>query len=151
MITYLKGDATDPIGENKKCIIHITNDAGAWGAGFVMALSKRWSEPEAKYRSKKPILGEVDFVCVELSDIIVANMCAQVLKYSYEPFEIPLKYDYLMMCLCKVRRAISLSPLKYDIHLPKIGSGLAGGNWKIIECMINEVFYEQNVFIYELV
>ena len=49
-IKYIKGDATRPIGDGSKLILHICNDVGAWGSGFVVALSKRWKEPEQKYR-----------------------------------------------------------------------------------------------------
>ncbi len=42
-INYVKGDATAPIGIGNKIIVHICNDIGRWGKGFVMALSKKWS------------------------------------------------------------------------------------------------------------
>jgi O-acetyl-ADP-ribose deacetylase (regulator of RNase III) len=41
-IFYMTGDATAPVGEGQKLIVHVCNDIGAWGAGFVLALSKRW-------------------------------------------------------------------------------------------------------------
>lgn len=50
-INYLKGDATTPIiAGGSRFIVHVCNDRGGWGAGFVMALSRRWPEPEAAYR-----------------------------------------------------------------------------------------------------
>ena len=49
-IKYITGDATQPVGEGNKIIVHVCNDVGGWGRGFVMALSKRWKEPEMKYR-----------------------------------------------------------------------------------------------------
>ena len=77
-ITYTKGDATRPAGAGNKIIVHICNDIGGWGKGFVMAVSKRWLEPEQQYRqwhqSKQNFaLGEVQFVQVDL-DTWVANM-----------------------------------------------------------------------------
>lgn len=48
MIQYIKGDATYPeriTPESIKIIVHIVNDMGAWGAGFVLALNKRWNKP----------------------------------------------------------------------------------------------------------
>lgn len=62
MITYLEGDATDPqpAGDDAegmppqasqpRIIVHICNSVGGWGRGFVVALSKRWPEPEREYR-----------------------------------------------------------------------------------------------------
>ena len=46
-IKYLKGDATCPQAKGMKIICHVCNDAGGWGKGFVLALSKRWDEPLA--------------------------------------------------------------------------------------------------------
>ncbi len=53
-IIYLKGDATEPIvTDGMRIITHICNDKGRWGAGFVMALSRKWKEPEDEYRKLK--------------------------------------------------------------------------------------------------
>lgn len=40
-ITYLKGDATAPQAKGVKLIVHVCNDLGGWGKGFVPALSRR--------------------------------------------------------------------------------------------------------------
>lgn len=50
MIRYRTGDATRPHGDGLKIIAHICNDAGGWGAGFVVAISDRWEQPENAYR-----------------------------------------------------------------------------------------------------
>ena len=70
-INYVIGDATQPVGDGPKIIVHVCNDIGGWGRGFVVALSKRWPEPEGRYRAwhrgeeKAPFaLGEVQFVQV---------------------------------------------------------------------------------------
>ena len=81
MITYLKGDATNPQSDGNKIIIHICNDINGWGAEFVLALSKKWKEPEQQYhnwfKSKSNfVLGEIQLVPVE-KDIWVINMIAQ--------------------------------------------------------------------------
>jgi len=49
-ITYIKGDATNPQAKGTKIIIHICNNLGGWGKGFVLAISKRWKAPEEAYR-----------------------------------------------------------------------------------------------------
>ena len=40
-IIYLKGDATSPQVSGYKIIVHICNNRGSWGAGFVMAISEK--------------------------------------------------------------------------------------------------------------
>ncbi len=71
-INYVIGDATAPGIEGQKIIVHVCNDIGAWGKGFVMAISNRWPEPESQYRKwhkekeKNNFgLGAVQFVQVE--------------------------------------------------------------------------------------
>lgn len=135
-INYIQGDATAPIGEDNKIIAHICNDKGGWGAGFVMALSKKWKEPETKYRNKKSyVLGTVDYVKVE-DGLWVANMIAQHNTGRDENGDIPLRYTALVHCLINLN--VMAEHLNASIHLPKIGSGLAGGDWKIIEQIIRE-------------
>ena len=78
MIEYVNGDATAPTAR-PAVIVHICNDIGAWGKGFVMALSARWRSPEAAYRAwvkeaGSPLpLGDVQFVDVE-PGLTVANL-----------------------------------------------------------------------------
>ena len=50
-ITFVRGDATTPSGKGPKIIAHVCNDIGGWGKGFVLALSRRWPEPERAYRA----------------------------------------------------------------------------------------------------
>jgi len=45
-INYVRGDATVPSVKGVKVIAHVCNDSGGWGKGFVLALSRRWPEPE---------------------------------------------------------------------------------------------------------
>lgn len=145
MITYLKGDATQPQRKdnNTKVIIpHICNDLGLWGAGFVLALSKRWKQPEQDYRSLSDYkLGRV--LLTDCGDnIIVANMIAQHgVKPKFHPaglsrIDQPIRYNSLRECLNSVNLlAVSIGA---EIHAPKFGAGLAGGDWLTIEKIINE-------------
>ena len=48
-----KGDATNPtkLYDNEISIIpHVCNNKNRWGAGFVLALNKKWPIVEEKYR-----------------------------------------------------------------------------------------------------
>jgi hypothetical protein len=47
-INYVRGDATVPSVKGVKLIAHVCNDIGGWGKGFVLALSRRWPEPEKR-------------------------------------------------------------------------------------------------------
>jgi len=106
-INYVIGDATNPAGDDPKIIVHVCNDIGGWGRGFVVALSKRWPEPEQSYRAwhrgeEKTLfaLGEVQFVQVA-DNIWVANMIGQrdVRTVSGVP---PVRYEAIRNALKRV-------------------------------------------------
>jgi O-acetyl-ADP-ribose deacetylase (regulator of RNase III) len=150
-INYLIGDATNPItSPNLNVIIHISNNIGAWGAGFVLSLSKKWSEPERVYRATKGYtLGDVQIVPVE-ENVHVINMIAQSdVKYNYslDSDDIPLKYWALIECLKKVNQHCIENDA--TLHLPRIGSGLAGGDWNKIETILEEII-EVPMYVYDL-
>jgi len=158
-IKYLIGDATRPIGGGTKIIAHIVNDMGGWGRGFVLALSDRWpmkngvSSPEYMYREWKKkkwrgrdlVLGEIQTIWVE-DTTFVCNMVAQRDFRSLEEEGVKLnlpnvKYSSLLECLARLRiQCINSENAGKDvsIHMPRIGSGLGGGDWKQIEKIINK-------------
>lgn len=143
-ITYIKGDATAPVGDGIKFIAHVCNTIGAWGAGFVLALSRKWSEPEEAYRAMSDedrSLGNVRLVGVE-EDIAVANMIAQEGTGHAPDGTPPIRYHALGEAL-RVLDEAAIAHSKHmgkpvSIHMPRIGSGLAGGDWKTIEMIIRE-------------
>jgi O-acetyl-ADP-ribose deacetylase (regulator of RNase III) len=140
-ITYLKGDATCPQAKGPKIICHVCNDIGGWGKGFVLALSRRWEGPEAEYRKWHAAgkaggfgLGAVQFVQVE-PYIWVANMVAQqgLKRGSSGP---PIRYEAVAEGLKQV--AAEARELGASVHMPRIGCGLAGGEWSEIEPLIEQ-------------
>lgn len=148
-IKYVIGDATRPKGEGTKIICHICNDAGAWGAGFVLAVSNRWKEPEEAYREMSPVerkLGTAMLVPVT-DDIIVANMIAQHNVYSDQNGLPPIRYGALRAALTAVNNAAY--KIGATLHMPRIGCGLAGGRWEDIEQIIKDVA-SVDVTIYDL-
>ncbi|ATC36766.1 macro domain-containing protein [Elizabethkingia anophelis] len=150
MINYLKGDATNPEISGNKIIAHICNDAGGWGKGFVVAVSKRWKEPELSYREwyksgENFNLGEIQLVQTT-SDIWIANMIGQH-KINKSPHGIPpIRYEAVEKCLEKLaEEALSLNAV---VCMPRIGCGLAGGKWEEIEKIINRTLIHRQVDVY---
>lgn len=146
-IRYTKGDATMPEGKGNKIIVHICNDIGGWGKGFVLAISKRWKKPEEEYKAwfksqKYFLLGEVQFVQVE-TDIWVANMIGQHKIYKDEQGNPPIRYDAVKEGLGKV--GAFAKEINASIFMPRIGCGLAGGSWDKIEPLIIEEISNQGI------
>src|SRR5690606_6943524 len=79
-IEYQVGDATNPQAR-PVIIAHVCNDIGAWGAGFVVPLGRRWPAAKDQYekwhRSGALFeLGRIAVVSVG-DNVWVANMIAQ--------------------------------------------------------------------------
>lgn len=151
-IIYRIGDATAPIANGQKVIAHICNNVGAWGAGFVMALSRKWDGPEKMYRlipKDKLKLGTLLYVRVE-EDIVVANMIAQddiISRTKSTNKKSPIRYDALVDNLITLNEhCINTNS---TLHLPRIGAGLAGGNWSAISALIEE-HITVPVYVYDL-
>lgn len=151
-IIYLKGDATSPQAKGIKIIAHICNDIGGWGKGFVLAISKRWPEPEKLYRewhrerAKNDFaLGAMQIVQVE-PYIYVANMIGQRGTKVGRSTGVPVRYEAIEECLAKL--AIEAKELEASIHMPRIGCGLAGGKWEKIEPLIEKTLLENDIDVY---
>ncbi|MGY5049473.1 macro domain-containing protein [Streptomyces sp. 900105755] len=140
-ITYVRGDATTPSGKGVKVIAHVCNDLGGWGKGFVLALSRRWPEPEKAYRAWHRDranndfgLGAVQLVQVERY-IWVANMIGQRGTRTGSK-GVPVRYEAIDTALAEL--ADEVLDRGASVHMPRIGCGLAGGKWSRIEPLINE-------------
>lgn len=146
-INYLIGDATSPVGDGKKIIVHVCNDIGAWGAGFVLAISKKWSYPEQFYRARQHyILGHADVLQVE-EDIYVANMIAQHNVRPDSKGVPPIRYGAVRSALAQVNDIAY--KMGATLHMPRIGCGLAGGKWEEIEAIVQDVM-SVDVYVYDL-
>lgn len=146
-IQYIKGDATSPEGSEKKIIVHVCNDIGGWGKGFVMAISKKWKKPENEYRnwfkSKEGFeLGKVQFVQVE-EDLWVANLIGQHKINKDENGDAPIRYNAIEKGLEAVSDFAKTN--NASVHMPRIGCGLAGGKWEMIEPVILKTLSNQDL------
>jgi O-acetyl-ADP-ribose deacetylase (regulator of RNase III) len=146
---YVIGDATTPI-KTPAIIAHVCNDIGAWGRGFVMALSAKSPLPEEAYRAWKegldpphpPFeLGEIQTCAFQPScsrdNILVANMIAQQ-GIRWEGNTPPIRYESLRSCLSKLYARTSTLNKGFTVHMPRIGCVLAGGKWEEIAKVIEE-------------
>jgi O-acetyl-ADP-ribose deacetylase (regulator of RNase III) len=139
-ITCRIGDATDPVGSGPRIIAHVCNDTGGWGRGFSGAVSRRWTAPERAYRrwyrtraESGFTLGAVQFVPVG-PGLSVANMIGQrgIRRGTRGPA--PVRYEALDTALASV--AAEAVGRGASVHMPRIGCGLAGGEWAVIEELI---------------
>ena len=168
-INYLIGDATDPVPDPNgwsRAIIHVVNNRPAWGKGFVLSVSKRWKLPEAAYYlwassgvrgggaagadpGDQFCLGGIQPVRVA-EKLWVINMLAQ--HDLSEINGVPqIRYRALAEALDRVQTFAYFNEIG-SLHAPRIGAGLAGGDWNKIEALLQERIWESRmrIFIYDL-
>ncbi len=147
-IRYIKGDATVPQAKGNKLIVHICNDLGRWGKGFVMAVSARWPHVREEYlkwcRERKDfVLGNVQIVEAQ-KDIWVANLIGQHgIKRGHAN---PVRYEAIKKGLQLITKVLQDD---WTVHMPRIGCGLAGGKWEVVEPIVAEVLGKWEVTVYD--
>lgn len=160
MFQIKEGDALIPDpGGHKVCIAHVVNDIGKFGAGFALSMHQTYPGAKKGYlgafrvvgddneslrgkniltKSRHPATGDKVYIC---------HMVAQRgLRSKTNPH--PLNLDDLRSCL----RDLCTTAWTFDWHvqMPKIGSGLGGGNWQEIEPIIRAEMRSVNTTIYTL-
>ena len=148
-IEYVEGDATSPSAPGPKIIVHVCNDIGKWGKGFVLAISKRWKAPEQAYKAafaSNPglALGDVQFIPVS-DAIVVANLVGQhgvATRASKTP---PVRYEAIENGLRKVRERARADGA--SVHMPRIGCGLAGGDWSKVESIVKATLVDAGIVV----
>jgi hypothetical protein len=164
--TYCKGDileySSQRIYTNNACnviIPHVCNNINVFGGGFAAYLANKQPIIKENFHmlGNKAKLGNVQYVklfknSTYRSELIIANMIAQNQTISQHNPR-PLNYESLVQCMVNVRHYIrdiaSSNDIKFEIHCPKFGSGLAGGDWKFISQLIEDIWFEFPVFIYQ--
>lgn len=148
-ITQLKGDATQPRGSGPRLIAHIVNDKGlTWGAGFALAVRKKWPTVQAEFRRwalehrREFTLGTMHLAQLA-GDIRIAHMIAQ---HGYGPSPRPrIRYAALRACLGTVADEALRSGA--TVHMPRIGTGQAGGSWWVISELVDEALSRRGVSV----
>lgn len=138
---------------------HVCNNVNAFGAGFAGSIASFYPEVKVNYHllGSNMRLGHTQFISVRKDktynhEIIVANMIAQngiINKKNPRP----LNYAALTQCMLSVKNygqniLNTQDKTKVEIHSPKFGSGLAGGNWEFIEDLIQDIWTNTDIFVY---
>lgn len=153
-ITFLGGDATQPRGASPRIVAYIVNDKTPnWGAGFALAVRKAWPRVQTEFQQWASsnrgalALGNVYHATADEDTIAFQMIC----QHGYGPSATPrLRYAALQQCLEQLAEFAVRA--KGTIHMPRIGSGFAGGSWQLIQELIDQILCSRGlaVKIYEL-
>ncbi|HEY3971581.1 MAG TPA: ImmA/IrrE family metallo-endopeptidase [Candidatus Sulfotelmatobacter sp.] len=154
-ITYVRGDATSTRGDGSKVLVQVVNDgAFTWGGGgFAAAVKNKWPSAQRAFTLEvtndkaKLKLGNV--IANELQpNVVLTSLVAQ---HGYGPSPRPrIRYGALRDGLLQVAKIAKAK--NATVHMPRIGTGLAGGAWPVVEEIVREVLVQAaiKVFVYDL-
>lgn len=146
MIHYVKGDLFDTPND---IIAHGVNCRGAFGSGVAKLVATKYPKARFYYLDKHEDdgwhLGDIQTV-MQWDGKCVVN-CATQDDYGFAE-GLYANYDAIRLSLSRLKDFAKQR--NYSIAIPKIGAGLAGGDWNIIENIIKEVFSDYDITIYYL-
>lgn len=144
-ISFVVGDAASPGSVGARIIAHIANDAGPrWGKGFGYALTRKFPDLRAafaEWAENGLKLGSAHTFDAG-GRVKVFSMVAQ---HGYQPSRgrPPIRYTALSRCLeqlgSECRRLVA------SVHMPRIGTGHAGGRWEMVSELINRHLVSKKV------
>lgn len=122
-------------------IVHGCNAQGVMSSGVALAVKNTYPAAYTNYRNihknKGLILGEAYPVQIS-ANLVLWNAITQNLYGTYQR---QVSYDALTTCFEEIQYTIDQSSdlfVPAEIHIPKIGAGLGGGNWEIIREIIEQ-------------
>ncbi|EAC3423572.1 Appr-1-p processing protein [Listeria monocytogenes] len=126
-------------------------DVGFYGKQYKIFVIKNlnWEEPEKAYRKwykdqNDFKLGEVQLIPVT-DYISICNMIGQKGTKTASKGA-PIRYEAVESCLEKLSEIAKEQ--QASIHMPRIGCGLAGGKWEIIEPIIRKTLIANDIEVY---
>lgn len=148
MIKINKGDI---LQVQSGLILHGCNTKGVMGAGIAKQIAAKYPIVYSRYAGYcdvwDNILGECLFVNIS-PELTIGNLFTQD-SYGRDPNIRYVSYDAVDNCFKKIH---SIYNENTPIHFPKIGAGLANGDWNVIQSIIEhrlKDFTNLNLWIYE--
>lgn len=147
-IQYRKGNLLDV---KSGVIAHGVNCQGVMGSGVALAIKQRYDNAYVHYYNlcrenmqwdntpSADLLGDVQLFKVT-DDLLVANCFTQDFFGTHKR---QVNYEAVAKCFHTLDERFT------EVNIPKIGAGLGGGDWKVIEAIINSEF-EGDVIVWEL-
>lgn len=156
MIKYIKGDAVEALKNGDvDYLIHCCNAQGVMGSGIAKQIKKEFPESYQKYHdfcNSTPDVKERMGMVVDNEDGVL-NLIGQE-SYGPSNGRRYVHYGYLQRGLISAWFICQFTPM--GSHRPKVAipykmaCDRAGGNWEVVEEMIEVMFDEGDVYIYHL-
>lgn len=130
MIEYRKGNLLDV---TEGIIVHGCNAQGVMGSGVALAIKNKYPEAYIAYLENTKFLGSCSKEWVT-DDVLLINGITQ----QYYGKDGKRYVNYAAICEVFKEAIMQARVYSYSLNFPKIGAGLGGGDWNIIEQLIND-------------
>ena len=146
MIKYIKGDIILAAQNSEiDVLVQGCNCFCTQGAGLALSIKNTWPEVYAEdCKTKKGDRNKLGTITSFFDKNINVTIINAYTQFTFWDVNDMLSYDAIESCLKLIKTYFSGK----RIGLPKIGCGLAGGDWNIVEKIINDVLVDENVTIY---
>lgn len=146
MINYTTGDLLEA---KEKVIIHGCNNCGVMGSGVAKQIRAKWPNVFEVYHLKYQVFGlELgSIIPVETQDgkIVVNAITQDGFGQDGQQY---VKYDAIEKCFVAVNDKAKSWEVT-EIAMPRIGAGLGGGDWKMIEEIITRTAKNYLPIVYD--
>lgn len=140
----IKGDLFKPFAEKKfDLMVHGCNCFHSFGKGFATIVKHKY--PQAYTADKKTAKGSKaklgTYTQVTTEDGIIINLYSQ---FHYGLGKVNCDYSAIKKGFISLNDEFK----NKSVAIPKIGAGLAGGDWLVIQKIINEVTPDLNITLF---
>ena len=146
-IRHVHGNVLEPRGTGVKVVCQLVNNvAKRWGGGIARQAAQRFPSAETEFGSwitglsRQERLGQVHF-STPIEDVVIASIVGQE---GYGRSIVPrVQYRAIESGLARVARFAYRNSA--TVHLPRIGTGSASGNWEAIMGLIQDEFVQSGL------
>lgn len=133
-------------------IVHGVNCQRVMGAGVAKLIKEKFPYAYEIYKETSPVLGEAKLIyCHNENDTknskLIVNLYTQ-LNYGNDNKKY-VSYDAIDSCMKRLNHIMNVTGIN-ACSMPKIGTGYGGGNWNVIETIINEQLKDKDINVYTL-
>ena len=145
-IIYKQGDL---LSCTEKVIVHGCNSMGVMGSGVALAIRKKYHEAAKAYFDMKDVgrmqIGNCSYSYQDDGKTVINAITQQF--YGRNPHVVYVNYEAMSYVFRTINKWAMIRSIE-AIAIPKIGAGLANGDWNVIEKIIEEECKDVQVVCY---
>lgn len=142
MIEYRKGNLLDV---QSGIIVHGANARGVMGSGVALAVKNKYPGAYDIYKKYEQVIGELTLGTVSWYPVNQQLVICNAITQQFYGYDGKRYVNYWALGKVFTEIFVAAKEMNAIVHFPKIGAGLGGGDWNIIEQILNDVPLSENV------